>query len=461
MTESAGFGKARKEPYRLPSRGMTGHADPSPSPRPLRFGFPHASAAGSAEPGALAPLSRHPAHADFRLAHRRQHPQRPQVRADRGAAHVQLGFLPRLLRVPGPAARQHLARQAHRLFLAARHPGAPVRRHAHRPRQRRKHRAHLRVGICAPRTHVDHHHARGNARQGARNGSSVSTTSPRKPACPSSPWRSTTRSARSSIMPPFTPTGDAAADLPKIKALYSAEHGKAPRRVSEHELRAPGPLGVRRRRPRARRATPSSRPPKRRARRSQPRTSTCCRWCRRISGSSTASSTSSWWRSCRSSGRILYSKSDRPSRDSLVGKLKRAAEKLNTRKLNAEIERLAPDVILCTHFLPAELLSRHAPSAEEQGQAPAAVVGAGHGLRRARAVGAPARGPLLRGERGGRVPARRSRRAARKDFRHRDSGDAAVQRAARARRVRAGARPRARKVHRVDDGRWRGGRQPR
>jgi len=55
---------------------------------------------------------------------------------------------------------------------------------------------------------------------------------------------------------------------------------------------------------------------------------------------------------------FLYSKSDRPSRDSLVGKLKRAAEKLNTRKLNAEIQRLAPDVILCTHFLPAELLSR-------------------------------------------------------------------------------------------------------
>jgi processive 1,2-diacylglycerol beta-glucosyltransferase len=55
---------------------------------------------------------------------------------------------------------------------------------------------------------------------------------------------------------------------------------------------------------------------------------------------------------------FLYSKSDRPSRDSLVGKLKRAAEKLNTRKLNAEIERLAPDAILCTHFLPAELLSR-------------------------------------------------------------------------------------------------------
>jgi processive 1,2-diacylglycerol beta-glucosyltransferase len=54
----------------------------------------------------------------------------------------------------------------------------------------------------------------------------------------------------------------------------------------------------------------------------------------------------------------LYSKTDKPSRDSLVGKLKRAAEKLNTRKLNAEIDRLAPDAILCTHFLPAELLSR-------------------------------------------------------------------------------------------------------
>jgi processive 1,2-diacylglycerol beta-glucosyltransferase len=55
---------------------------------------------------------------------------------------------------------------------------------------------------------------------------------------------------------------------------------------------------------------------------------------------------------------FLYAKSDRPSRDSLLGKLKRAAEKLNTRKLNAQIQRLAPEAILCTHFLPAELLSR-------------------------------------------------------------------------------------------------------
>jgi processive 1,2-diacylglycerol beta-glucosyltransferase len=54
----------------------------------------------------------------------------------------------------------------------------------------------------------------------------------------------------------------------------------------------------------------------------------------------------------------LYARSDRPSRDTLIGRLKRAAEKLNTRKLDAEIARLAPDAILCTHFLPAELLSR-------------------------------------------------------------------------------------------------------
>jgi len=66
---------------------------------------------------------------------------------------------------------------------------------------------------------------------------------------------------------------------------------------------------------------------------------------------------------------FLYSKSDRPSRDSLIGKLKRATEKINTRKLGAEIERLAPDAILCTHFLPAELLSRQrAQSSKNKGK---------------------------------------------------------------------------------------------
>ena len=91
----------------------------------------------------------------------------------------------------------------------------------------------------------------------------------------------------------------------------------------------------------------------------------------------------------------LYSKSDRPSRDSIPGKLKRAIEHLNTRKLDAEITRLKPDAILCTHFLPAELLSRRRAA----GKNAAAGVGAGHRLRRPCVVGAPVRGPLLRGQR--------------------------------------------------------------
>ncbi len=67
----------------------------------------------------------------------------------------------------------------------------------------------------------------------------------------------------------------------------------------------------------------------------------------------------------------LYTKTDRPSRDSVVGKLKRAAEELNTRRLGEEIERLSPDVILCTHFLPAELLSRRrATPARKAGKKP-------------------------------------------------------------------------------------------
>jgi processive 1,2-diacylglycerol beta-glucosyltransferase len=64
---------------------------------------------------------------------------------------------------------------------------------------------------------------------------------------------------------------------------------------------------------------------------------------------------------------FLYAKSDRPSRDSLLGNLKRAAEKLNTRKLQAEIARLRPDAILCTHFLPAELLSRQKAQLKNKG----------------------------------------------------------------------------------------------
>ncbi len=54
----------------------------------------------------------------------------------------------------------------------------------------------------------------------------------------------------------------------------------------------------------------------------------------------------------------LYSRSDKRTRASKSDQLRRGIEKLNTRKFDAEIDRLAPDAILCTHFLPAELLSR-------------------------------------------------------------------------------------------------------
>jgi processive 1,2-diacylglycerol beta-glucosyltransferase len=59
----------------------------------------------------------------------------------------------------------------------------------------------------------------------------------------------------------------------------------------------------------------------------------------------------------------LYARTDRPGRDSVLGNLKRAVEKVNTRRLGDEIARLAPDAILCTHFLPAELLSRRRAAA--------------------------------------------------------------------------------------------------
>lgn len=54
----------------------------------------------------------------------------------------------------------------------------------------------------------------------------------------------------------------------------------------------------------------------------------------------------------------LYGRTDKRTRDSKSDRLRRGIEKLNTRKFDAELERLAPDAIVCTHFLPAELLSR-------------------------------------------------------------------------------------------------------
>jgi processive 1,2-diacylglycerol beta-glucosyltransferase len=54
----------------------------------------------------------------------------------------------------------------------------------------------------------------------------------------------------------------------------------------------------------------------------------------------------------------LYHASDRTRPDSTMTRLREALERLNTRKLLDRIRTLAPKVIICTHFLPAQLLGR-------------------------------------------------------------------------------------------------------
>ena len=54
----------------------------------------------------------------------------------------------------------------------------------------------------------------------------------------------------------------------------------------------------------------------------------------------------------------LYHASDRAPRDSRTNQLRRALEALNTRAFTRTIEEFAPDTVICTHFLPAQLLSR-------------------------------------------------------------------------------------------------------
>ena len=53
----------------------------------------------------------------------------------------------------------------------------------------------------------------------------------------------------------------------------------------------------------------------------------------------------------------LYQKSHKTPRSAPLSRLRRGIERLNTRKLRDVIESEAPDHILCTHFLPAELLA--------------------------------------------------------------------------------------------------------
>jgi processive 1,2-diacylglycerol beta-glucosyltransferase len=54
----------------------------------------------------------------------------------------------------------------------------------------------------------------------------------------------------------------------------------------------------------------------------------------------------------------LYDRTDREKIDSSLSRLRRTIETLNTRKLKKVLHDLAPDHVICTHFLPAQLLSR-------------------------------------------------------------------------------------------------------
>ena len=135
------------------------------------------------------------------------------------------------------------------------------------------------------------------------------------------------------IMAPFYPTGDAAVDLPKIKAMYSPEHGQAPGEFLSKSRRllvlsvSAGAGHVR-----AAQAVEAA------ARAAQPPLDVTHldlltlvpKEFRKLYGEQyikLVEKLPQLWS-------YLYAKTDRPSRDSLVGKLKRAAEKLNTRKLN-------------------------------------------------------------------------------------------------------------------------------
>jgi len=54
----------------------------------------------------------------------------------------------------------------------------------------------------------------------------------------------------------------------------------------------------------------------------------------------------------------LYDKTDRERMDSALSRLRVAIERLNTQKLKKVIAEIDPDHVICTHFLPAQLLAR-------------------------------------------------------------------------------------------------------
>lgn len=55
---------------------------------------------------------------------------------------------------------------------------------------------------------------------------------------------------------------------------------------------------------------------------------------------------------------MLYRITDDTRPDALTERMRRTIERLHTRRLRAAITQFAPDAIVCTHFLPAELLAR-------------------------------------------------------------------------------------------------------
>ncbi|RFB81503.1 glycosyltransferase [Methylovirgula sp. 4M-Z18] len=55
---------------------------------------------------------------------------------------------------------------------------------------------------------------------------------------------------------------------------------------------------------------------------------------------------------------MLYQVSDEAAPDGPSQRMRRAIERLSTRKLRIAIDDYAPDSVICTHFLPAELLMR-------------------------------------------------------------------------------------------------------
>ena len=54
----------------------------------------------------------------------------------------------------------------------------------------------------------------------------------------------------------------------------------------------------------------------------------------------------------------LYQRTDRTPADAWEHKLRRAVERVSTRELGTALREAKPDAVICTHFLPAELLSR-------------------------------------------------------------------------------------------------------